>query len=215
MFGTSRSVFSDFLKDMRVKVYNTPGSCLKEYHDFLNSNGINIALCHTKIQKQLKNRRELCEKTLLFYDRAKLPNERLALLEDLQIMGYDKNKLVELILNEFYRRDCQGDLWEYADMLYSLRNFIYITQYLDIILDKSYGDARQMLILLVGESRKEFVVPVLKELLNDSTVYGHALDALSNFTGADIETIMCEYRGCNVEWVREIAEKYLSKNNKR
>ena len=88
-----------------------------------------------------------------------------------------------------------------------------MSQYLSIIKDESYGEDRQMLILLVGKSKKAYVIPVLKELLSDSTVCGHALYALSNFSGDEIDCIMHKYIDNNITWIREIAEKYLSKNN--
>ena len=210
MFGRSGRTMGNFLEDIRRKVYNAPESCLKEYHAFLLSNGIYPSLYHEKIQKKLKNRRDLCDEVLLFYHKAKLPNERLSFLEDLQIMGYDKNKLVELILDVFFCEDRPTNLWEYADLLYSIKNFRYMSQYLTIIKDESYGDDRQMLILLVGKSKKAYVVPILKELLSDLTVYGHALDALSNFSGDEINNIMHKYIDCDIAWIREIAEKYLS-----
>lgn len=85
-------------------------------------------------------------------------------------------------------------------------------QYITIIVDKSYGADRQMLVLLVGKSKNVEVIPVLKELLSDLTVYGHALEALSNFSTRDIETIMQGYINHNIAWVRRIAENYLLKN---
>ena len=85
-----------------------------------------------------------------------------------------------------------------------------MSHYLTIIQNELLGDARQMLILLVGKSKETYVIPILTELLNDPTVYGHALDALSNFSGDNIDHIMRKYLNSNVAWIREIAENYLS-----
>lgn len=201
-----------FFERARRRAYDTPGSRLREYHNFLLSNGIYPSWHHSNIQKKLKNRKDLCEQVLLFYHSAELENERISLLEDLKIMGYDKNKLVELILDIFWCKKRPANLWEYADLLYSIKDYRHMPQYLAIIQDKSFGDARQMLILLVGKSKKTYVIPTLIELLNDPTVYGHALKALSNFSGDHIERIMHQYLDCGVGWIQEIAEMYLSKN---
>jgi hypothetical protein len=66
-------------------------------------------------------------------------------------------------------------------------------------------------VLLVGKSKKSNVIPVLKDLLNDPDVYGHALDALTNFSGQDIEEIMKSFQTCKIAWIRNTATKYLRK----
>ena len=84
-----------------------------------------------------------------------------------------------------------------------------MSEYIDIINDESYGEARQMLILLLGKSKNKDIIPILIRLLDDSTVYGHALDALSNFEGEEIQQIMHKYIDCDVRWIRQIAERYV------
>lgn len=200
------------LKEKRKMLYANPDSILKKYDEYLELNGIYHSLNSDIFRKSIKGHFELCDGILKLYDESKLENERLVLLEDLWAIGYDKNKLVELTLSAFYFEDRPINLWEYADLLYAIKDFRYLSQYLDIIRDASYGSDRQMLILLVGKSKKEYVVPILTELLSDSTVYGHALQALSNFYGEEIIHIMRKYASCNTTWIRRIAQKYLSKN---
>lgn len=198
------------LNEKRQAAYADSDSILKRYDDFLESNGIYHSLNRDVFEKSIKGRIELCDGMVKLYNEAKLDNERLALLEDLSIIGYDEDKLAQLAINAFYIEPRPTDLWEYADLLYSMKNYRYLPQYLDIIKDKSYGEERQMLILLVGKSKNDKVIPILTELLNDSTVYGHALDALSNFQRDEIDGIMSKYENCQVCWIREIAKKYLS-----
>lgn len=188
-----------------------PDSCLKEYHEFLSTKKICISLYHDNIRKQLKERSDLCDDVVLFYRKAKLDNEKISFLEDLIAMGYNKNKIAELALENFYLHPTPSNLWGYADLLYSLRVFSYLRQYVEIIQNRSLGEARQMLILLVGKSKKDHVVDVLKSLLDDQTVYGHALDALSNFPCEETNVIMCNHKDCSVDWIRKIAEDYLKK----
>jgi hypothetical protein len=204
-----------FLNTKRNGSHINPDSILKEYDAFWEMNGIYRSSDIVSFRKKIKGHTELCEDIIKLYNKSKLENEQITLLEDLLAIGYDKDKLVELILNMFYAKNPPTNLWEYADLLYSIKNFRYMSQYLTIIKDESYGEDRQMLILLVGKSKKAYVVPILKELLSDLTVYGHALDALSNFSGDEINHIMHKYIDCNIAWIREIAEKYLSKNNSK
>lgn len=71
-----------------------------------------------------------------------------------------------------------------------------------------------MIVLLIGKSKKKEVIPTLKSLLDDSDVYGHAIVALTNFMGEDIENIMEQYLTCKVTWIRNTAKKYLHKRGK-
>lgn len=191
----SKKELLKFLNAKRKESHINPDSILKEYDAFWEMNGIYRSSDIVSFRKKIKGHTELCEDIIKLYNKSKLENERITLLEDLLAIGYDKDKLVELIL------------------IYSIKNFRYMSQYLTIIKDESYGEARQMLILLVGKSKKVYVVPILKELLSDLTVYGHALDALSNFSGDEINCIMHKYIDCNVAWIRKIAGRHLAKNN--
>lgn len=71
-----------------------------------------------------------------------------------------------------------------------------------------------MLLLLLGKSKNKTVIPVLIELLSDNSVCGHALDALSNFSGNEIEESMLKYSKSDITWVRNIAKRYLDKTKK-
>lgn len=198
----------EFFKRSREKIYNNKESILKEYHDFLLYNNIYPSYSPELIRKQLKNRIDLSNTILDFYKKAKMENEKISFLEDLQVTGYDKDELTKLVLDAFVSKKDISNLWSYADLLYSIKNFSYLEQYLDIVKDESFGEARQMLILLVGKSRDTKVIPILKLLLDDDTVCGHSLEALSNFSGIDIEKIMEKYINHDVIWIRNIARNY-------
>lgn len=105
-------------------------------------NGIYHGYDPMSFRKRLKGHKELCEGILVFYQKAVLENEKFSILEDLYVAGYDKNKLVEMILYVFYTRAEQTYLWEYGDLLYSIKNFKYLPQYIELAQNKSYGSAR-------------------------------------------------------------------------
>lgn len=203
--------FIKLCEQRRKEIYANPESILREYDDFMAMNGIYYGHDPMEFSARIKGREDLCEEILEFYKKAKLENEKFSCLQDLFGAGYDKNKLVELILDVFSKNQENLYLWEYGDLLYYIKNFRYLSQYIELIQNKNYGTARQMIVLLVGKSKKEEVIPVLKSLLNDPDVYGHALDALTNFSGEDIEDIMMQYINHKVTWVRNTAKKYLKK----
>ena len=204
--------FEAFLEERTKEIYKNPNSMLKEYDEFLASNDIYRSKDPMTFRKNIKGHYELCEEILNFYHKAKLDNEKISFLEDLYAIGYDKNKLVELILQMFESNKKTDTLWDYGDLLYRIRRYKYLPQYLKIIENKSYGINRQMVVLLVGKSKKPEVIPVLKRLLDDKDVYGHALEALANFKGDEIQEIMERYTDHNVTWIRNKAKRYLKKH---
>lgn len=206
--------FIKFCEQRKKEIYANPDSILREYDDFMAMNGIFHGHDPMAFSARIKGKKELCEGILEFYKKAKLENEKFSCLQDLFDAGYDKNMMVELILEVFYSNKENLHLWNYGDLLYKIKNYQYLLQYIELIQDKSYGSDRQMIVLLVGKSKKEEVIPILKELLNDPDVYGHALEALTNFSGEDIETIMMQYTDYKVTWVRNTAKKYLKKKGK-
>jgi len=192
-------------------VEENPESVLAEFEDFLSLHNVYLSYNPELFHKAIKGRYDLCDGILEFYKKASLSNERISFLEDLFVIGYDRDKLVELVLDVFEAEKYPSNLWEYGALLYNIRKYNYLSRYIKIIENKSYGTARQMIVLLVGKSKKAEVIPVLKLLLNDPDVYGHALDALTNFSGEDIDYIMMQYMDHKVTWVKNTAKKYLKK----
>ena len=198
----------------RLLAYKNPDSISKEYDAFLEKNNIYHSLNRKLFEKSLHGHIELCDGILDIYKKTSLENEKISLLEDLFVIGYDRNALVELILLVFKSQNRPSNLWEYGDLLYKIGNFNYLHDYLELVKDKSLGSDRQMLLLLLGKSKNKTVIPVLIELLSDNSVCGHALDALSNFSVNEIEESMLKYIKSDITWVRNIAKRYLDKTKK-
>lgn len=201
----------NFIKKRTEDIYNDPRSVLKKYDEYLALNGIYHTDDTMLFTQKLKGHTELSEMILSLYREAELENEKLALLDDLYATGYDKDKLTEIILEAFFSKKVSSHLWQYGDLLYKMKRYKYLDQYISIIKDKTYGEDRQMVVCLVGKSKKEKVIPILKELLNDDTIEGHVVDALTNFSGEDIVNIMEKYSKCDRIWIRNMAKNYLSK----
>ena len=82
--------------------------------------------------------------------------------------------------------------------------------YLRIIMDKEYDTNREMLILLVGESKQIIAVPYLKELSTDDVVIGHVLIALGNYYDDEIVSIMKKHTNHPIKWISDVAKQYLA-----
>lgn len=213
MYDVMNQVFK-LAEEKKTILYSDPDSIQKELDTFLNEHDFYQSLNNAMFRKCLHGHNELFDGLLKLYYKAKYENEKIALLEDLAAIGCNKDILVKLILEVFDSDNQNIYLWEYGDLLYCIKNFRFMDQYLKIISNKSLGSDRQMVILLVGKSKIPEAIPVLKELLSDETVYGHALDALSHYKGSDILEIMNLYKNCKVKWIRDIALKYIKKSKK-
>lgn len=205
--------FIKFIDERTKEIYGNPDSILKRYDEFLALNDVYHSHNPMIFHKDIKGRFELCDGIIEFYKEVKLSNEKISLLDDLFAIGYDKDELIQMIFDIFeHEKDFQY-LWECGDLLYSMKRYKYLPQYLKIIENKEYGTARQMVVLLVGKSKKAEVIPILKELLKDADVEGHVLQALGNYGGDDIEEIMHQYSNHKTTWIRNTAKKYLKKHS--
>ena len=202
----------DLLKKKRKENYDNPNSIALKYDRFLEEHGVYRSFNQAIFEKSIKGRLDLCEGILSIYNEATLDNEKISILWDLKTIGYNKDKLVELALSEFDSDNISINLWSFADLLYSIKNFNYMSNYLKIVKNKTYGTARQMLVLLIGKSKISEIVPDLIALLDDQDVQGHVISALSNFPCDEVTEIMKKYSKHNTTWIRNEAKKYLSKH---
>lgn len=200
------------LGEKRAAEYSDPNSVLKEFDAFLESNGIYHSLNQSIFFKHIDGKTALAEFTLHMYSKATLDNERLFLLDCLLHMGYDKCKLAEMVLRVFRSEKENLCLWDYADFLYSIKVYSLLNDYISLIMDRSYGSARQMLVLLVGESKSPLVVPYLLELVREDEILGHVLIALSHFTDSRILPIMEANTHNKTKWIAKVASDYVKKH---
>lgn len=94
--------------------------------------------------------------------------------------------------------------------MYKIKNYDYLDSYEKIVSDKKYAESRQMIVLLIGESKKENEIPFLISLLGDEDIEGHVILALSNYKTRKIYQIMKEYKNHSQKWIRDIAIKYIN-----
>lgn len=197
------------LKQKRKNAYMDPQSILRKFDKFLEDNGVYHSFNEETFFNSLKSKVHLCEFTLSIFFEATYDNEKEFLLYCLLHMGYKHDSLVELVLDVFEKQKHNEYLWHYADYLYSLKNYEYMDDYIKLIMDKSYGTSREMLILLVGESKQNKVIPYLKKLSTDDAVIGHVLTALSNFNDDEIVLIMQKHANHPQKWISNVAKQYL------
>lgn len=200
----------ELLEFKRQQAYNDPKSIQKELDVFLESNGVYRSFNEDIFMKKIKGKSHLCNYTLSLYFKATLDNEKVLLLRCLLEMGYSENAIIEMVLNIFQLEKENENLWNYADFLYRLKNYSYLDDYVKLIMDQTLGTNREMIILLVGESKALSVIPYLLELAQDDEILGHVLIALTNFKDSRIITLMKKHTDHQKKWVADIAQNYLT-----
>lgn len=198
------------LQEKKKNAYCDPHSILKEFDNYLECNGIYHSFNENIFFKQIKNKKELINFSLDMYYKATLDNEREFLLYCLFHMGYDKCVLAKMILDIFQTEKENQYLWDYADFLYSLKVYYFMDDYINLIKDQSYGQAREMLVLLIGESKYPWVIPHLLEVAHDEEIIGHVLIALSNFKDSKILSLMKKYTSNKIKWIADTATNYVT-----
>jgi len=80
-----------------------------------------------------------------------------------------------------------------------------------LAVDRSYGRARQMVVLALGKSKCPEAVPILIGLLDDPDVNGHAVAALGKLRARAARAGLQGMLGDDRAWVRNAAKKALSR----
>lgn len=81
-------------------------------------------------------------------------------------------------------------LWSIGNALYTIDDKSSYSEIITICKNKELGEARQMLLGTLARTKKKEAYDVLLDCLTDSTVRGHAIDALGRFGNPEaIETL--------------------------
>ena len=144
-----------------------------------------------------------------YYKMAKLKNEKQYLLGWFHHKGLEE--VVPMLLKDYYSNNSDIDKWAIGDRLYQIRSKKYIDDYLKIISDSSYGQDRQMIILLVGKVKVEAAIPILIDLLEDEGVRVQAIVALGDFKRENLRPYFERFQNAKHPGWRKYAKAALKK----
>jgi HEAT repeat protein len=119
-----------------------------------------------------------------------------------------------VLIEEFQQaRDTSGlgIRWVIANALSVVADETVFDDLVTIARDRSYGRAREMLMLAIARTENPKAVDVLLELLNDDEVAGHAVMALGNLGERKARPAVEQFLEHPKPWVREEAKKALVK----
>ncbi len=121
------------------------------------------------------------------------------------------------MIDEFRRVDASVDptgtglRWSIGNALDVLADDSVFDELVELVRDRRYGKARQMIVLGVGKSKRPEAVDVLLSLVDDPDVDGHAVKALGKLKATSARPALERKLEDNRAWVRGEARKALAR----
>lgn len=199
----------DRYKENEEQLRKNPDSILLDFKQELLNLGFDFQVLNQAESFLPKHKDTILSVVIKYYKMAKLKNEKKYLLGWFHHRGLDE--VVPLLLEDYFSDDPDVDRWEIGDRLYQIRSKKYIDDYLRIISDASYGQDRQMVILLVGKLKAEVAIPVLIDLLEDEGVRLQAIAALGDFKRGDLRPYFERFQNSKHPGWRKYAKSALKK----
>jgi HEAT repeat protein len=119
------------------------------------------------------------------------------------------------LIEEFRRVDTTataggtGLRWAIGNALEVVGDDSVFDELVDLVRDRTYGKARQMVVLGLGKSKDPRAAGELITLLDDDDVSGHAVKALGKLKAAEARTALEPMLHDSRPWVRREAKKAL------
>ena len=186
-----------------------PDSILLDFKQELLNLGFNFQVLNQAESLLPKYKDTILPVVIRYYKMAKLKNEKQYLLGWFHHKGLDE--VVPMLLKDYYSDNADIDKWAIGDRLYQIRSKKYINDYLKIISNSSYGQNRQMIILLVGKLKVEAAIPILIDLLEDEEVRLHAIVALGQFKHENLRPYFERFKNSKHPGWRKYARAALKK----
>lgn len=119
----------------------------------------------------------------------------------------------QTLIEEFKRADdatAPGLRWVIANGLAIVADDSVFDELVQLVEDRGYGKAREMLALALSNVRNPQAIGVLMGLLDDEQMVGHAVMALGKLNAAEAQSRLRDLTRHPTEWVREEARKSLA-----
>lgn len=115
-----------------------------------------------------------------------------------------------ILLEEFKKADNEGLRWAIGNGLAVAADDSLFEAIVELVEDRRYGKAREMLAVALGNMRDPRATDVLLDLLDDSDMVGHAVMALGHLRAAVARKRIASLVTHPKQWVREEAKKALA-----
>lgn len=196
-------------KDEEKKLEGDPNSVLLAFKQELLDLGFRFQVLNQAEGFMPKHKDSILPIVIKYYKKARLKREKQYLLKWFHHRGLEK--VVPMLLEDYCSDDLNVDRWAIGDCLYQIRSKKHIADYLKIIANASYGQDRQMVILLVGKLKAEDAIPALIDLLEDEGVRLQAIAALGDFKRDELRPYIERFQNSKHPGWRRYAKAALKK----
>lgn len=201
----------DQYKANEEQMRKNPDSILLNFKQELLNLGFDFQVLNQAERLLPKHKDTILPIVIKYYKMTKLRNEKQYLLGWFHHAGLED--VVPMLLEDFYSNNSDIDKWAIGDRLYQIRSKKYIDDYLKIISNSSYGQDRQMIILLVGKLKVKAAIPILINLLEDEGVRLQAIAALGDFKQEKLRPYFERFQNSTHPGWRKYAKSALKKLN--
>ena len=191
-----------------------PDSLLPLFEQELRNLGYEFEISEQIEQFLPKHKQTILPIAIRYYQQATYDNEKDFFISLFRYRGFEE--VVPMLLRDFCSSTTSNcTRWFIADCLYQIRSKKYIADYLKIISNSSYGQDRQMIILLIGKLKVEAAIPILIALLEDEEVRLHAIVALGDFKREEMRPYFERFQNSSHPGWRKYARAALKKLDTR
>lgn len=114
-----------------------------------------------------------------------------------------------VFIDELRKTEDEGVRWALANGLEVVADDVVFDQVVELVRDKKYGKAREMLAVALGNMKDGRAVAVLVDLLGDVEVAGHAVMGLGKLKSSEARVALEAMTRHPTEWIRDEAMKAL------
>ncbi|MDD5371053.1 MAG: hypothetical protein PHQ40_18385 [Anaerolineaceae bacterium] len=152
---------------------------------------------------------------LRWLPRVENPAVKEAIVRALSVPWTRRTEAPALLIEEFRKsKNDFGLNWAIGNALSVVASDNVLTDVVSLIRDKTYGKAREMLVVSLGNMKSPDVKNTLIELLDDVDLAGYAIMALGKLKCKEARPSIERFRTHPKSWVRKEAQKALARIDK-
>lgn len=201
-------------EDRRQQLIAQNKEASKPVLDDLSQVGLDVDWIEDLYNKRLDYQRAI-PILLRWLPRVENPSVKEAIVRALSVPWARRTEAPVLLVEEFRRAKSDFGLnWAIGNALSVVADDNVLSDIVGLIRDKTYGKAREMLVVALGNMKSPDVKYTLIELLDDEDLVGYAIMALGKLKCKEARFAIERFRTHPKSWVRREAIKALARINK-
>ncbi len=190
-----------------------PNSLILNFENELRCLGYDFEVNSQIVGYMPKHKKTILPIAMKYYMLAKEQqkfNEQDYFIKFFGFKGFDE--VIPQLLVDYHSKEIPNlTRWFISDCFYKIRSKNYVNEYLDIVSNSTFGQNRQMIILLLGKIKEERAIPILINLLEDEEVRLHAISALGEFKKEEFRCYFEKFQNSTHPGWRKYARGALKK----